>query len=142
MHNNKLIGVYRGQKCMTAIRNKQATGKNAEHYACQYLQAHGLHLIEHNYRCKQGEIDLIMQDQEEVVFVEVRARHTLDFGSAIESVNFYKQKKIIKTALHYLQKTHGDTNVYCRFDIVGIHYLAEGTDCEWVKNAFTADIIS
>lgn len=106
-------------------------GPWAENYAYDYLQQQGLTPITRNYRSQVGEIDLIMQDQEELVFVEVRYRKNDHFGSALESVTYSKQQKIIKTAELYLQK-HYRSYPPCRYDILSI----TGSRLEWLKNAF------
>jgi putative endonuclease len=117
--------------------HKKKTGDHAEQRACKFLQAHGLKVITQNYRCKLGEIDLIMQDGEDVVFVEVRSRISLDYGSAIESISRNKQKKVINTSLCFLQQRNWLDKKNCRFDVIGIHQH----DLEWIKDAFTADIL-
>lgn len=118
---------------------RQQTGKNAEREALQFLQAKGLKLLTKNYRCYYGEIDLIMQDKQDIVFVEVRSRSSRDFGSALESVNYQKMDKLIKAATHFLQKKCWLQKYYCRFDVIGIQYEASKTQLEWVKNAFSVE---
>jgi putative endonuclease len=110
-------------------------GQQAEQTACTFLISKGLRLIERNYRTKTGEIDLIMRDGNDVVFIEVRARHYSDFGSAIESVNWLKQQKLIKAATHYLIERQWFDKVNCRFDIIGVTH----DNCEWIPNAFTIE---
>lgn len=87
-----------------ADKFNQTEGRTAETLACDFLQKQGLKLIQKNFNCPCGEIDLIMQDKEAVVFVEVRLRRHSHLGTAIETVNRQKQQKLIKTALLYLQK--------------------------------------
>ena len=113
----------------------QKTGKAAEDRACQLLQNQGLQLIARNWQNRQGEIDLIMQDHDHVVFVEVRTRKNDHFGSATESVTRKKRQKLISSSLHFLQTKgwYGQKN--CRYDVVGI----VGERLEWIKNAFDAD---
>jgi putative endonuclease len=111
-------------------------GQAAEATACQYLQARGLRLIEKNYSCYFGEIDLIMQDQVELVFVEVRYRREQAYGSAVQSVNRAKQKKLIKTAQHYLQAKNLYFKIANRFDILAIHPAHPKIEVQWVKNDF------
>lgn len=118
-----------------AVEFKARTqGKIAETYACEFLQNHGLTLLQKNYSCPCGEIDLIMQDRDEIVFVEVRLRHHTHLGSAVETVNKSKQRKLIKTALLYLQKKGWLDKVNSRFDVVGIE---SNNKVEWIKNAFS-----
>lgn len=119
--------------------SKQAIGKKAEQQANDFLQAHGLTLVEANFRTRFGEIDLIMQDQADIVFVEVRTRNRIDYGSALESVSQSKQKKIIKTALSYLQQKKQLDKIGCRFDVIAIDNLNPIKPIEWIKNAFSVD---
>ena len=79
-------------------------GQYAEQLACDHLEKEGLRLVQKNYHCPMGEIDLIMKDKEMLVFVEVRYRKNTQYGSGAESVNGPKQKKLLSTAMHYLQR--------------------------------------
>jgi len=114
-------------------------GQLAEKEACEFLKKNGLQLCECNYRTNSGEIDLIMQDGEEIVFVEVRLRNNLYHGNALESVDQRKQQKIIKTAIQYLSQMQLLDKVNCRFDVIGISYLQAKATIEWIKDAFPAD---
>lgn len=105
-------------------------GEAAEAFACRWLQKQGLRLSEQNYRCKLGEIDLIMQDGETLVFVEVRYRSHTGFGSAVDSVTPAKQRKLLNTAEHYLQRIRHTPA--CRFDIIGIDREHQ---IQWIRNA-------
>jgi putative endonuclease len=106
-------------------------GKTAEDQALDFLTAEGLMLVCRNYRCKQGELDLIMRDQHTLVIVEVRYRKSDIYGSALESVTFSKQAKIIAASQHYLSTVRADCPL--RFDVVAI----SGDDgINWIKNAF------
>jgi len=116
--------------------SKQLSGTAAESQACNYLQQHGLQLIERNYRCRQGEIDLIMHDDNCTVFVEVRYRRNSNFGSAAESVDQRKQKKIITTASHYLQQHSELTQQPARFDVVSMSPQGNETKIDWIRDAF------
>ncbi len=108
-------------------------GQIAEDEACKFLQKHGLKLVEKNYRCRTGEIDLIMQDKEELVFVEVRYRAKSDFGSALDSVDQNKIQKVISAASHYVSKHQPDLPM--RFDVIGFDASYK---LKWVTNAFSA----
>jgi len=96
------------------------TGKSAEEFAKQYLQRHGLTLVGQNYRCKYGEIDLIMRDKNTTVFVEVRFRKSQRYGSGAESVDHHKQRKLLATASHYLQSHADAAKRPCRFDVMSL----------------------
>ena len=107
-------------------------GNIAEQIAATFLQQKGLTLLENNFRCKYGEIDLIMREGKTLVFVEVRLRSNANFGGAAMSINHAKQQRLSRTAALYLQ-THGDSA--CRFDAI----LMQSTNInavEWIQNAF------
>ncbi len=106
-------------------------GSAAEQQALKWLKKQGLSLEQQNYQCRQGEIDLIMRDGEVLVFVEVRYRSHPDFGSAAESVTAAKQRKLLRTAAHFLQRQAHTPP--CRFDIIG---LDSDNHIQWIKNAF------
>ena len=115
------------------------SGQQAEQTACDYLQQHGLVLLEQNYHCRRGEVDLIMRDDKTLVFVEVRARRSDRFGSALESITANKQSRIIATAQHYLQQNRLQQN--CRFDVVALR-IAQTAESQqhqvsdWIRDAF------
>lgn len=109
-------------------------GQEAESIATEYLKQQGLRLISSNYRCRFGEIDLIMQDGKSLVFVEVRMRKNNSFGGAAYSITPAKQKKIILTAQHFLAQ-HGETA--SRFDVI-LMQTPQIAGIEWIKNAFDA----
>jgi putative endonuclease len=108
-------------------------GRQAEQQACGYLQAKGLRLVDKNYRCRHGEIDLIMLDGEVLVFIEVRYRRSGLFGGALASIDMRKQRKLISTASHYLQAQ--GQRCAARFDVVAIDGNGQ---IDWVPNAFDA----
>jgi putative endonuclease len=106
-------------------------GSAAEQLASEYLQRNGLRLIESNFRCRFGEIDLILHDGATLVFVEVRLRSSQNFGGAAASVTSAKQGRITRAAQIYLQQQSRE--MACRFDVV----LLDGErNIEWIKNAF------
>lgn len=111
------------------------TGKAAEQIACRYLEARGLALRERNYRCRGGEIDLIMQTGNQLVFVEVRYRRHSRYGSPAESVTATKQARVISAARHYLQRLPVELD--CRFDVVAISG-SRGEQIDWIPDAFQA----
>jgi len=106
-----------------------------EKIACDYLKSHGLKLLATNYHSRFGEIDLIMQEKEVLVFVEVRYRSRSNFGGAAMSVTPGKQRKITLTALQFLQKNN-KTNHQCRFDVVAI----SDQQTNWIKSAFDSAV--
>lgn len=112
------------------------TGLAAEAKARDYLINQGLTWVESNYRCRLGEIDLIMRDKDYWVFVEVRARASKTYGSALESVTYTKQQKLLKTASLYLLTRKLHETARTRFDVVSM----EGPvpEITWIRNAFGA----
>lgn len=121
------------------LSEKQQIGQLAEQKACEYLQAKGFRLITQNYRCYFGEIDIVMQDQEDIVFIEVRSRADTLYGHALESIGVKKMRKLIKTAAHFLQAKRWLHKKPSRFDVITIHQNAGNMRLEWIKNAFTVD---
>jgi putative endonuclease len=114
---------------------EKTPGAQAEARAEVFLLQHGLVKCAQNYRCKLGEIDLIMQHGDELVFVEVRLRTHQAFANAAESVTIRKQLKIIKTAQYYLQQHQLTDKANCRFDVIA---FSNNGAPEWIKNAFSA----
>jgi len=107
-------------------------GQEAEKLAAEFLQRQGLRLVARNFRCRMGEIDLIMDDRGTLAFVEVRLRKNNHFGGAGASITAHKQGKLIRAAQHYLQQQA--VQPPCRFDAV----LLDGGKMEWIKDAFSA----
>jgi putative endonuclease len=115
-------------------------GLRFEDQARRYLGAQGLRLVESNYRCRFGEIDLIMRDQDTLCFIEVRYRHSLNFGGASASITPAKQRRIIKAALFYLSSGRQTMNQALRFDALLIQRRSdENTEINWIQNAFYAE---
>lgn len=113
----------------------RSKGFEYENKAKNYLEKKGLRFIEQNYICKLGEIDLIMQDRNTIVFVEVRYRNTSKYGTALESITPSKVSKLRKTAKHYLMTQHKGTPP-CRFDALTFDKTKTGTSISWVVSAF------
>ena len=111
------------------------SGAQAEQLACAHLERAGLRLLTRNYRCAQGEIDLIMDDRGTLVFVEVRYRRSAVFGSAAESVDRRKQSRLQAAATHYLLVHQLDRA--CRFDVVALSGAPAHVD--WLRDAFSTD---
>jgi len=119
-------------KLSRLLQPSNSQGVKSELQALSYLQAQGLKLLCQNYNCRLGEIDLIMSDQDCLVFVEVRYRKNNDFGGALASISKSKQNKIIKTAKHYLAQL--DEEPYCRFDVIAMDKSHEKP--LWIQDAF------
>lgn len=112
-------------------------GDRWERYTENYLQQHGLTTLKQNFNGPRGEIDLIMQDDDQIVFIEVKYRTDTDFGEAFEAVTPDKQKRIIHTARCYLMQYPQYANETCRFDVVSITGH-KPPQVLWLKAAFEA----
>ncbi|NUF42897.1 YraN family protein [Acinetobacter pittii] len=129
----------------------QQLGKWAEQTALNLLQKQNYVWVTSNYYSRRGEVDLIVKRGQELIFVEVKARTIGNYGHACEMVTRAKQKKIIKTAMRFLQRYPSYQDFYCRFDVIcfdfpqkiaktvqqdfsNFHY-----DLQWIENAFTLD---
>lgn len=108
-------------------------GESAEEQAHNFLIDQGLKPVNRNFRCKQGELDLIMTDKQTLVIIEVRFRKTDKYGSAAESITPAKQSRIIAATHIYLSTQKTDRPV--RFDVVAI---SGNGDINWIQNAFPA----
>ncbi|MDP5189264.1 YraN family protein [Rheinheimera baltica] len=110
-------------------------GQLSEQLALDYLQRQGLTLLQQNFRCKAGEIDLVMQDGVCLVFVEVKYRASNAFGGAAAAVTVSKQQKLLRASRWYLQQ-HKLTEQACRLDVIAIEGQAP-YQYHWIKNAIT-----
>lgn len=119
------------------ITTAQVQGRNAENNALRFLQRQGLQLISRNFRCRLGEIDLIMLDTYCIVVVEVRYRNDNRFASAALSVDRHKQAKLLRTAAMFLSRQRKYANHNVRFDVIGFNRTQAG-DCtlQWIRDAF------
>jgi putative endonuclease len=112
-------------------------GRIAEEQALAYLVAQGLKPVTQNYNCKLGEIDLIMRDRDYLVFIEVRARVSANFGGGIGSITYAKRQKIIKSASHYMLTHKVQDKWAMRFDVISID--GKSASITWIKDAFGMD---
>lgn len=119
----KLLGTRRSRT------SQQIKGQAGEDTALAYLLAQGQTLLQRNFRCKGGEIDLVMQENQVLVFVEVRRRANLRHGGAAASITRSKQARLIIAAQIYLQRYRMPPA--CRFDVIAI----DGEHLEWLQNA-------
>ena len=111
------------------------TGKRGEEIAVAYLKSKGYRIIERNYKCLFGEIDIVAKEGNTVVFVEVKSRKSEDFGDPQAAVGWEKKRKISRIALKYLEEKH----LYpcdARFDVVAVKMLPAGNTIELIQNAF------
>ena len=118
-------------------RSRLNIAKIGESLASEHLKARGCKILVQNYRAKRGEIDLIVQDGEFIVFVEVKTRRSLQFGLPQEAVTIQKQRQISKIALAYLQ-AQNLLDAPCRFDVIAIHLSPqlELLKLEQIESAF------
>jgi putative endonuclease len=114
---------------------KQTFGEQGEAIAARHLKQNGYRIIERNYRTKLGEIDIIAKDKDTLVFVEVKARRSWQFGNPKAAVTPHKQRKISMVALHYLKATRR-SNVSARFDVAAVTITRDKPQIEIIKNAF------
>jgi putative endonuclease len=111
-------------------------GQEAEKLAKHYLEKQGLVFITQNYRCRSGEIDLVMRDNETLVFVEVKYRSRMDFGAAIEYFHASKRRKFESAIAHYLhQNKLNPSSIDHRIDIIGLDSHSKGqAKYTWLQN--------
>ena len=114
------------------MENKRSIGAVYEQKAIEYLKEKGYSIINQNFRCKIGEIDIIAQWKDVIVFVEVKCRKTASFGYPEEAVSYYKQEKIRKVAQYFLTGSNSFVDMDCRFDVIAI----EGEEIRHIENAF------
>ena len=112
--------------------NTRKIGAQREEQVCAYLLSAGVNIRERNFRCRQGEVDIIGYDGEYLVFFEVKYRSSSRKGSAAEAVGFAKQKKICRVSDYYLMIHQCREDTPIRFDVVAI----DAEKITWIKNAF------
>ena len=124
-------------------QTSHSIGQHAENACCEYLKQQGLKLVARNYRGRRGEIDLILQEGNTLIFVEVRFRKNSFYGSGLESVTAQKQQRILSTAEEYMQNETKLKNG--RIDVVAMSQKPQNKPTEnaedeytfeWIKNAF------
>lgn len=121
-----------------AVGKTAARGDWAEQHALDFLKSQGLSLIARNFRCRQGEIDLVLRDGRQLVLAEVRYRARGDFGNSLESVNAAKQQRLLRAAQFYLLRHPEHRSLACRFDVLGVTGSPDSPVVEWIKDAFRA----
>lgn len=117
---------------------RQRTGARFESVAEAHLREAGLAVLDRNYRCRAGEIDLVMRHGQVIVFVEVRYRRSTEFGTPLETITPRKQQRIVQTARHYLVAHPSLAEMPCRFDAVGISGSPGNFQTNWIRDAFSA----
>lgn len=117
---------------MIKENNKRRLGAKVEQAVKQYLVAHGFEILEMNYRCRQGEIDIIAREQEYYVFIEVKYRNSTKYGLPQEAVGTSKQRRICKAAQYYLYSHNLNEFTPVRFDVAAVLV----NKITYYKNAF------
>lgn len=117
---------------MSVTKNHRATGSIYEEKIAAFLKQNGFVILERNYRCKQGEIDIVARDGKYFVFVEVKYRATEAAGFSLEAIDRRKALRIRNAAVYYLYSHHLSEETPCRFDAAGI----DGDEITYIKNAF------
>jgi putative endonuclease len=114
----------------------RVSGRQWEQVAESFLRSRGLRFLERNYRCRLGEIDLVMEHADQLVFVEVRYRRSSAHGDGAESIGSRKQRRISSAAASYLGRHPGYSTRVCRFDVVSIGGNPDQASIRWIRNAF------
>lgn len=110
-------------------------GQYGEEIAAKYLKGKKYKILHTNYRCKLGELDIVAKIKDDIVICEVKTRNDLEHGLPSQAVNYYKQKKISKVALMYLQK-HNLFDYNVRFDVIEIWKIHNELTLNHIENAF------
>lgn len=116
---------------------RQRIGRLAEEAAVGYLRARGAQILLRNYRCRCGELDIIVRQGQELAIIEVRARSSDAFGGAAGTVNAAKRRRIVRAAMRLLQQRRDLARMRVRFDVIAISEpLGPAPRIEWIKHAF------
>ena len=115
---------------------RKQLGDNSEAMAQNYLEQRGYRLVQKNFRCKTGEIDLIMQKGDMLIFAEVRSKTSSRYGEPLDTVNKTKQDKIKKAAAYYLYTHPKLADCYCRFDVLSVLWINSTPQITWIEDAF------
>lgn len=113
--------------------NKKKFGNIGEKISCIYLKNIGYEIIERNFNCRQGEIDIVAKDKNEYVFIEVKTRSNLCYGKPREAINSEKQNHIYRSTKYYLYK-NGLNNVFVRFDVIEVYLVKDKYKLMHLKN--------
>jgi len=134
----KILRILKGEKQSPIKRNRQEVGKLGEKLAQKFLKKKGYHIRETNFHCRAGEIDIIARQKDYLVFVEVRTKSNLDFGTPEESITPAKKEKLIASALTYIN-THQKLPSSWRIDVVAIEIDQKGKPkrIELIENAIS-----
>jgi putative endonuclease len=127
---------HSGVQARTRARmEKKELGQKGEELALRFLKKRGYRIIEKNYVCKMGEMDIIAKEKGTLVFIEVKTRTSMAFGPPQLAVTRFKQRQLSKVALYYLKEKRLE-NVKARFDVVAILLVQKGEEIELIRDAF------
>ncbi|MBE0477838.1 YraN family protein [Candidatus Aerophobetes bacterium] len=118
---------------------RKDVGKKGEQVALSFLRKKGYKILDRNFRCRFGELDIVAEEDNQIIFIEVRSCRSLNFGSPLQSLDYFKKKRLTRLALFYLT-SHNLKNASCRFDVVAVVF-EEGSkigSINLIKNAFVA----
>jgi putative endonuclease len=104
---------------------RQGLGRTGERLAAEALMSKGYHILERNFRCRQGEIDLVAEDEQDLIFVEVKARRGVSFGLPEDAITIYKRRKLVEVASYYLD-LHSCSDRSWRIDVVAVQFSSNG----------------
>jgi putative endonuclease len=125
-----ILGPFLGFKMQ-----KKELGKKGEEVAFRFLKKRGYRIVEKNYVCRMGEMDIIAKEKDTLVFIEVKTRTSTHFGPPQLAVTFSKQRQLSKVALNYLKEKHLE-EAKSRFDVVAILIGQKGEEIELIRDAF------
>ncbi len=114
-------------------------GRTAEQLAARYLRDQGLVLVASNHRARVGELDLVMRDGQTLVIVEVRSRSSTRVATPAETIDRYKQRRIVLATQHFILRNRHYSEWPLRFDVVGITGQLDAAQITWIRDAFTLD---
>lgn len=122
---------------MSTTDYRRKRGAQGEQLAVNHLRRQGYRIVERNFSCKLGEVDIIAAKDEYLVFCEVKSRMSADFGGAAAAVNFNKQRKLTRLANYYYHFQGDNSKMTCRFDVIAVQYHADGKpEVVHLENAF------
>ncbi len=116
--------------------NKRKMGEDIESLVCEHLQSEGARIVDTNYRCRQGEVDIIARDNKYLCFIEVKFRSDDRYGEPQEAVTLSKQKRICNVSKFYLYSKYKSLDVPVRYDVVAVFPSDKIYKVKWIKNAF------
>ena len=116
--------------------NKRKMGEDIEFLVCEYLRSNGAGIIEKNYRCRQGEVDIIARDGRYLCFIEVKFRKDDRYGEPQEAVTVSRQKHICNVSKFYLYSKYKSLDLPVRYDVVAVFPSDNIYTVKWIKNAF------